>query len=291
MGSGVGIVTAGEVTVVGSNDGVGLALLDVLAVPLANAGATGVRQDHTTKLLESLQLTISGYSRTNLLAIRGKSVSFHPLKLKGVGGDSRSGGDDELSLGLDSMSHGILSNGGSAGHILIGGVGARADQTDLDLLRPAVGLGNLLELADGSSQIGGEGTVDVGLEGVEINLNELVVLGTLVLTELGGVLAGEVTNALALGGLEVVVHAVIEGEERSGSTDFSTHVADGAHTRAGEGLSTRAVVFDDGTSSTLDGEDTGNLENDICKVMLVICCDLQVPMVCQSSHGLANPKI
>ena len=62
------------------------------------------------------------------------------------------------------MVEGLLRNGRSAGHVLVGGVGAGADQADLQLLRPAVRLDGVLELAEGSSKIGGEGTVDVRLE-------------------------------------------------------------------------------------------------------------------------------
>ena len=72
-----------------------------------------------------------------------------------------------------------------------------------------------------------------------------------------------VSDVRALGGVEVVGHAVVEGEEGSGSTDFSTHVADRGHTRAGEGLDTGTGVLDDSTSTTLDGEDASDLEDDI----------------------------
>lgn len=60
----------------------------------------------------------------------------------------------------------------------------------------------------------------MGLELREVDLNELVVLGTLVLAELLCVFAGEVTNVLTLGSGEVVVHAVVEGEDRGGGTDL-----------------------------------------------------------------------
>jgi hypothetical protein len=191
------------------------------------------------------------------------------------------GGDGEQRLGLDAVVHGILCDGGSTGHVLVRGVGARADQTDLELLGPVVGLDGLLELADGSGQIRGEGTVDVGLELREVDLNELVVLGTLVLAKLVGVLAGEVTNVLTLGGGKVVVHAVVEGEDGGGGTNLSTHVAwwllavrtialisglkltNGGHAGSRQAVDTRTVVLNNGTSSTLDGEDTSDLEDNV----------------------------
>lgn len=195
------IVSSGEVTVVGRDDGVGGALLDIAAVPLSNARTAGVGKNHATELLEGLELTVALNGGANLLG---------------------TGGDGEDGLGLDAVVESVLGNGSGTAHVLVRGVGARADQTDLELLRPAVGLDSILELADGSGKIGGEGTVDVGLELRKVDLDELVVLGALVLAELVGVLAGEVTDLRAFRGREVIIHAVIEGEERGGSTNFST---------------------------------------------------------------------
>ena len=67
----------------------------------------------------------------------------------------------------------------------------------------------------------------------------------------------------SLGSIEVIGHTVVEGEQAGGSTNFSTHVANGGHSRARQGFNTGSIVFDDGTSSTLDGEDTSDLEDDI----------------------------
>jgi hypothetical protein len=89
---------------------------------------------------------------------------------------------------------------------LVAGVRAAADKTDLytvylckkmpwgrgrfhaeshlELLGPIVLLRGLGKLGDGGSEIGGEGTVDMGLELGEVDLDKLVVLGTLVLAEL-----------------------------------------------------------------------------------------------------------
>ena len=242
VGGGVGVVTAREVTVVGRDDGVGLTLLHVLTVPLTDAGTAGVGEDDTAELLQGLQLTITLDGGADLLG---------------------TGGNGEQSARLDTVVQSITGNGGGTGHILVGGVGARADQTDLELLGPAVGIDGLGELGDGGGQIGGEGTVDVGLQLGQVDLDELVVLGTLVLTELLGVVAGEVTNVGTLGGLQVVVHAVVEGEHGGGGTNLSTHVANGTHTSARQAVDTGAVVLDDGTSTTLDGQETSNLKDDI----------------------------
>lgn len=52
--------------------------------------------------------------------------------------------------------------------------------------------------------------------------------------------------------------------EHGGSgTDFSAHVADGGHTSARHRLNTGSEVLDNGTSTTLDGEDVSDLEDDV----------------------------
>jgi len=67
VGSVVGIVATSEVTVVGRDDRVLLALLNILTVPLTNAWTTGVCENHSTKLLKSLELTVTLDCRPDLL--------------------------------------------------------------------------------------------------------------------------------------------------------------------------------------------------------------------------------
>ncbi|KAI6755925.1 hypothetical protein HG531_005031 [Fusarium graminearum] len=240
VGGRVTVVSAGEVTVVRRDDGVGLALLDVTSIPLTNAGTTSVGKNDTAELLEGLELAITLNGGADLLGTRS---------------------DSESRLGLDTVVESITGNGSSTGHVLVGGVGARTDQADLELLGPAVLLDSLAELGDGSSQIGSERTVDVGLELREVDLDKLVVLDVLVRAEAVGVRAGEVTDLLSLGGGEVIVHAIVEGEDR----EVTYHVANSSHTSARDGIGSGAVVFDDGTSATLDSEDISNLEDNILR--------------------------
>jgi len=183
VGGRVCIVAASEVTVVGGDNRVGCALGDVLAVPLTcferqcivrsgngglntDARSTGVGKDHTTKVLKSLELTIALNGGANLL---------------GTGGDSEDG------LGLDSVVHGVLGDGCGARHVLVRGVCARSNQTDLEVSRPVVVCDGLLELADRSGKIWGKWAVDVRLKLREVDLDKLVVFCTLVFTELLGV--------------------------------------------------------------------------------------------------------
>ena len=67
----------------------------------------------------------------------------------------------------------------------------------------------------------------------------------------------------SLGGVEVVYHALIEGEEGRGSSNLSTHVTDRSHTRAGERLDTRSVVFNNGTCATFDRQNTRHFQDNV----------------------------
>ena len=143
MGGGVGVVTTGEVTVVGRDDGVGVTLLDVTTVPLANARTTGVSEDNAANALEGTDHAITLDGGANLLRTRG---------------------DGELALGREAVRSSFFRNGGRASHILIRRVGARTDETDFQLRWPTVLLHFRLELREGSRKVRGEGTVDVGLK-------------------------------------------------------------------------------------------------------------------------------
>ena len=49
VSGGVGVVTASEIPVVASDDGVLLSLLDVLSIPLTNAGTAGISKDNSCR--------------------------------------------------------------------------------------------------------------------------------------------------------------------------------------------------------------------------------------------------
>ena len=87
MSSRVGIVPTGKVSVVRSNDWeelsaksvnalqqlltrVGLALLDVLPIPLSNTRSTSIRQDNAADTLKRLDEPVSGDCRSDLLGSR-----------------------------------------------------------------------------------------------------------------------------------------------------------------------------------------------------------------------------
>ena len=72
----------------------------------------------------------------------------------------------------------LFSDGCCAAHIFIGRVCARSDETEFDLDGPVVLCGSLADLRGQMVEVRGEGAVDARLEGVEVNVDVLVVLGT-----------------------------------------------------------------------------------------------------------------
>jgi hypothetical protein len=66
-----------------------------------------------------------------------------------------------VHLGLDAGVQGLAGNAGGALHVLIAGVGARADEARLELRGPLVGLQRLRKLRQGVRQIGREGAVNL----------------------------------------------------------------------------------------------------------------------------------
>ena len=95
------------------------------------------------------------------------------------------------------------------------------------------------------------------------NLDDLVILGTLIRNKIMGEPLRIFGNLRAFSSVEVVHHAGVEGEERGSSTNFGTHVANGSHASAGEGLDTRAGILDDGAGATLDGQYASDLQDNI----------------------------
>lgn len=217
-------------------------LLDILTVPLTDARAASVGKDETTGVFESTDLAITFNGGTDLLG---------------------TGGNGELGFDLNSMIGSLLGDGSRAGHILIRRVGARTDESNLELLGPVVLLNGSSKLGDGGSKIRSEGAVDMGLKLGEVDLDHLVVLCVLVGLQVVLERVGILGNLRTLGRVEILSHALVVREEGGSGTNFSTHVANGGHARAGERFNTRTSILDDSTSATLDGENASDLEDNI----------------------------
>lgn len=136
--------------------------------------------------------------------------------------------------------------------------------TNFDVHWPALVLSSLPNFGDGVGQIRGERAIDVGLQSVEVNLNQSVIVAPLISSkQLLLHLAGIGSNVATVGGFKIAFHAVVEWEDRGGGANLCTHVADGAHASAGDGIHSRTVVLYNGPSATLDGQDVGHFQDDI----------------------------
>ena len=213
-GIGVTIVTTAEVSVVRGQDSVAGTLLNaILSLPLADTGTTGVRENNTTGLLESLKGAVTLESSTNLLT---------------------SGGDVEISSGLKTGLLGVLEQALDSGHILVGTVGTATDKAGREDLGPFLLLNNLLELGEGGGQIGSERSIDVRLESREVDGDKVVIFGALISLELPSGIRVRAVAGEALESLNVLVClrsssrvkvsrcSLGVGEDRGSGTDFST---------------------------------------------------------------------
>ena len=79
MGFRIGVIAACEVSVVASNNRVLLSLFDVFSVPLTNAWATRISQDHTPYVLERCVLQSGNVTQsiTNTSAGAYYAISLH----------------------------------------------------------------------------------------------------------------------------------------------------------------------------------------------------------------------
>lgn len=180
-----------------------VAFLEVVALPLANAGTASIGEDDSTGFLKGIE---------GIFLFKGGADLFG------------SGGDQEFGLWLETRGASLLDKGLAALHVLVGGVGAGADETGVELGRPIVGFDCGLKEGDWSRQVGGEWTVKVRLQGGEINGDDLVVLGVgigLQIVVLYG--SGLLGDRAALGGIEVTSHRFGEWEEGSSGTNLTAN--------------------------------------------------------------------
>ena len=119
---------------------------------MTNARAAGVGKNDTASRLEGLHDTITSDGSTDLLG---------------------TGGDREARLEVNAVVSRLLRDVGRAGHVLVGRVRARADESDLELLWPAVLDNLILELGKRSGKVGRKGTVDVRLKLGEVLRNDV----------------------------------------------------------------------------------------------------------------------
>ena len=129
---GVAVVALREVAVVAVHDRVQLRRVEVGAVPLPDAGTAGVGEHG---------------------AADGLEVGEEPVALDGGARLLGAGRDQELRLGAQPLGRRLAGDRRGAGDVLVGAVGARADQRRGDLQGPALGA---CRVADGR-RAGGPG--------------------------------------------------------------------------------------------------------------------------------------
>jgi len=244
----VAVVTTREVTVVGCEDGVVLALLHFIGtIPLANAGTAGVGQHDTASLGETVQGLVAVEGSTDLLTTRG---------------------DEEVRFGLETGGRGLLDQVLSTGHVLVRGVGAATYETSSEGLRPLLFADSVGELGQGHRKVGSEGSVDVRLQLRQVDSDQLIVLGLAVSPQQvtgtrGSNLCSGLGNVATVSSLQVGDHARREGEEGGGGTNLSTHVTASGHTSTAKCLDTRAVVLNHKASTTADSQLACQVQNDV----------------------------
>ncbi len=247
-GLGIAVVSLGEVAVERGDDGVGGAIGDVVAFPLTDARTAGVGEDSGAELLEGSHLAVALDGRLDLLRPRG---------------------DPERALDGRAVVERLLGDIGGAGDVLIGRVGARADETRGERVGVAVGGDIGGHLRDRPCEVGGVRADDMGFEGVEIDLDDEVVVLLRIGRDLGvggqeiAVGLGQRRDPRALGGVEIGLHAFVIGEDRGRRPELGAHVGDGGLAGAGDRLGSFAEVLDDAVGAALDGEDVEELENDV----------------------------
>ena len=148
---------------------------------------------------------------------------------------SEPGRDQERHRGLEAVRLGLLGDVGGAAHVLVGGVGAAADQRGRDRVDEAVlrvaHLGG--ELRDRARAVGRMRADDVRLQLRQIDLDDAVVvlLGVgldlrVGLEQMLVLLSASGASAAAAGGAQICRHALVGREDRGRGAELGAHVGD-----------------------------------------------------------------
>mmetsp|Transcript_9262 Transcript_9262/g.34262 ORF Transcript_9262/g.34262 Transcript_9262/m.34262 type:complete len:209 (+) Transcript_9262:1368-1994(+) len=101
------------------------------------------------------------------------------------------------------------------------------------------------------------------LQFVQVNVNHLIVLTSLVRSEQICILSSILCEFCSSCCSQVSSHALIEWEDGGGSPDLCSHVANGCHTGARDGLHTRSIVLNNCSCTSLYSENVSNLQDDV----------------------------
>ena len=165
---------------------------------------------------------------------------------------------------------GLLRHVGRTAHVLVGRVGAAANQG----CRNSVYEGGVLtqfrsHLRDWPGAVGRVGAHQVGFQLRQVDLNDLVVVlpgvgfAFLVGRKQVPVLVGQFRDVAAACRAQVPGHALVVGENRGGRTQFGTHVGDGCLARGADGRGPWPEVFNDGVGATGNGQLAGQVQDHV----------------------------
>ncbi|KAH3661168.1 hypothetical protein OGAPHI_006575 [Ogataea philodendri] len=242
-GISVTVVSCSKVSVERGENHVGVLWSRFASVPLSDTWTAGVGQHNGAALLEGVDQTVSLDGGTDLLRARSHK---------------------EGDLWLQSNLGGLLDDRGSTRHVLVRRVGTRTNQTGSNVLWPLVLLGGLLQLGDWSRQIRSERSVHAWLQGVEVDLDDLVVLTARVSSHVLVVLVdvfGQLRKRTSVSGSQVSVVGLLHRESRRGGTNLGSHVTDGGHTGTTQSLDTFTKILHNVSCSSSDGQDTSQMSD------------------------------
>ena len=216
-----------------------LVALDVAALPLADAGSAGVGQHGRAGLLERGQLSVALGRRADLLG---------------------AGCDQQRRAQFQPRFRGLARDIGRAADVLVGRVGAGADQ----------GVGHLggvglfgherADRADGVAQVrrvrADPGRLELAQVDLDYPVEDLLSRGfhLVVRAQMLGVLARQGGDFGPLGALQIGRGSLVEGEQRGGRADLGAHVGDCAAPRRAERGHAGAEVLDDRPGAALHGQ-------------------------------------
>ena len=124
-----------------------------MSSPLSDARTASIGKHHTTHFVKGVQKSITSHSETNLLGTWGDGV---------------------LRLGYQFFIYSLLRKRSCSRNILIGRVGTRTDQSDVQLRWPSIFSDSSSEFRDRPCQIWSEWTIYMRLKFRKVDFNYLI---------------------------------------------------------------------------------------------------------------------
>ena len=221
-----------------------------MALPLSDTWTTGIGHNQCTDLLEIIEDTVT---------------------LSGIANLFRTWVDNQLTFHLNTLLVSLTSHTGSTGEILVRRVGTTAHQSHFNHHRIVIGRTFRLHVRDRSSRIWRKRTIEMRFYLREVDFHNLIIesrrigKNLIISTEFSRILLSKRSNLLSASLTEILIRISIEWEDRTGSTQFCTHITDRSLTCRRNTVKTITEVFENGIGTTLYGKNTENFENHILR--------------------------